>query len=676
MPRSSRAIALSIEDANRKQNRGNQPSSALPSTHDEAILISSDEDETPLPPKSKSNQSQANINIDSNTSSSAAVPSAPAPTNSFLSERAQLEAARLERLKNRQAQASNSSNTMKPVPKRTRQPSHPFVNSDEDREQHVKKSKLFASVISNGHVSTAASSASKYVRPSTSVSVTDPANGLFWDGQLRQTANMHVDKNKDIRPVFRLHDIIGDKSELAFVILSSYVTQLSWIYSLLPSAVPVVLVGQPDDSGNSSVHNVLPNWVKVTPFLRGGRGCMHIKLMLLFYKSGRLRVVIPTANLVDYDWRDIENSVWLQDIPARKEAVPRNVGEDDFPTQLERVLHSLNVPHGLRAIRVDHPNIPISAVTELRSKWDFSKVEAQLLPSLAGKHEGWPSVLRVGHIRLMRIVRQIGARADPVGSKGGKGKATQAGERTVELECQGSSIGTYSPSWIDEFYCSARGESPETRLDEAKAKRIKRLDTIIAREGWKFWKNIKILFPTLKTVHDSRLGPAGAGTMFCRRRQWSAPKFPRPLFHDSNSKRGPVLMHTKMILATLSTPSTSYKASTKVIANKSKAVSPDPDSSVTELSSDAESEIQVIDPERDSSITGWLYVGSHNFTPSAWGTLSGSSFTPVLNITNYELGVVLPIKDPKQADELTSWIRPPRSYQPGKDEPWIQGEED
>ena len=27
----------------------------------------------------------------------------------------------------------------------------------------------------------------------------------------------------------------------------------------------------------------------------------------LFYKSGRLRVVVPTANFIDYDWRDIEN---------------------------------------------------------------------------------------------------------------------------------------------------------------------------------------------------------------------------------------------------------------------------------------------------------------------------------------------------------------------------------
>ena len=29
---------------------------------------------------------------------------------------------------------------------------------------------------------------------------------------------------------------------------------------------------------------------------------------------------------------------------------------------------------------------------------------------------------------------------------------------------------------------------------------------------------------------------------------------------------------------------------------------------------------------------GWLYMGSHNFTSSAWGTLSGSAFNPTLNV--------------------------------------------
>lgn len=35
-------------------------------------------------------------------------------------------------------------------------------------------------------------------------------------------------------------------------------------------------------------------------------------------------------------------------------------------------------------------------------------------------------------------------------------------------------------------------------------------------------------------------------------------------------------------------------------------------------------------PEKTECI-GWAYVGSHNFTQAAWGTLSGSSFNPTLN---------------------------------------------
>lgn len=34
-----------------------------------------------------------------------------------------------------------------------------------------------------------------------------------------------------------------------------------------------------------------------------------------------------------------------------------------------------------------------------------------------------------------------------------------------------------------------------------------------------------------------------------------------------------------------------------------------------------------------AKLAGWVYVGSHNFTPSAWGTLSGSGFNPALNVS-------------------------------------------
>lgn len=73
-----------------------------------------------------------------------------------------------------------------------------------------------------------------------------------------------------------------------------------------------------------------------------------------------------------------------------------------------------------------------------------------------------------------------------------------AGKELV-LECQGSSIGTYSVSWLNEFYYSAQGISPEKWLAIPKAKRSK-MDL----------PPIKILFPSLDTVESSVMGkPVG-----------------------------------------------------------------------------------------------------------------------------------------------------------------------
>ena len=57
---------------------------------------------------------------------------------------------------------------------------------------------------------------------------------------------------------------------------------------------------------------------------------------------------------------------------------------------------------------------------------------------------------------------------------------------------------------------------------------------------------LKILFPTWDWVRNSVLGEAGGGTMFCRKSTWEAAKFPRNLFGESRSRRGRVLMHSKV----------------------------------------------------------------------------------------------------------------------------------
>lgn len=368
-----------------------------------------------------------------------------------------------------------------------------------------------------------------------------------------------------------------------------------------------------------------------------------MKFMLIFYKTGRLRVVISTANLCDYDWRDIENAVWLQDLPPRSAPIPHDAKAlDDFPSIMQNVLHAVNVRPALANMLANgHPNLPIQTISDLRMKWDWSKVKVKLVPSIAGKHEGWPNVISTGHTRLMKAVRDMGLRT-------GKGKAA----KDLVVESQGSSIGTYSTQWINEFYWSARGESAEDWLDEPKSKRAKLS-----------WPPVKIVFPSLKTVRDSVLGEPGGGTMFCRTNQWEASKFPRELFHDSNSAGGLVLMHTKMIIATYRPKKSIFETSSQS-KGKGKAM---------ELS-DSETEPESDDIEIQNDPIGWAYVGSHNFTPSAWGTLSGSAFNPVLNVVNYELGIIFPLYDAKDVERVSCFKRPARKYVSEQDRPWIQEE--
>jgi len=149
--------------------------------------------------------------------------------------------------------------------------------------------------------------------------------------------------------------------------------------------------------------------------------------------------------------------------------------------------------------------------------------------------------------------------------------------------------------------------------------------------------------------------------MFCRTNQWEASKFPRELFHDSNSTGGRVLMHTKMIIAT-------YRPKKSIFETSSQS-----NGKGKELS-DSETEPESDDIEIQNDPIGWAYVGSHNFTPSAWGTLSGSGFNPVLNVVNYELGIVFPLYDAKDAERVSCFKRPARKYVNGQDRPWIQEE--
>lgn len=99
--------------------------------------------------------------------------------NSFMAERKKLEAERLARQKRLRGEESTA--------------------RDDDDETDAPPHKRQATTASR-----ARAGANRYY------SSTSSHDGLFWDGELRPTANMHVDADKATGPVFRLSEIIGD----------------------------------------------------------------------------------------------------------------------------------------------------------------------------------------------------------------------------------------------------------------------------------------------------------------------------------------------------------------------------------------------------------------------------------------------------------------------------------
>ncbi|KAI1791374.1 phospholipase D/nuclease [Ganoderma leucocontextum] len=617
-------------------------SSQAPSRRTEVIDVDDDDDDEAqfqanILRAIKESEQQAEAKT-SNThkATSSAPTSAPQPqaTSSFVSDRAQMEKERLERLKRRRPDLHQQVNTV-------------VLNDDSDNEEeHARGAKRqHTSFYSSGarcantYPSTSSSStvtatsSRSTSRPAASAAASSQAQEIFWDGELRQTANSRVIPAKDKRPLFRLTEILSPKEDIEFAIISAYCWNYSWVYKFMDRGTPVIAVDH-SPTGDASIKTVLPNWIRTTPFLRSGFGCMHMKFMLLFFRTGRLRIVVSTANLVEYDWRDIENTVWVQDVPKRPSPTAADPKVEDFASAMVRVLHGVNVaPALVNLLRNEHPNLPLQRLEDLRTHWDFSRVKARLIPSIAGKHEGWPKVILTGHTCLMKSLKDIGA--------------GPTRDKELVLECQGSSIGAYGTAWLNEFYCSARGESAQTWLDGPKSRRSKLP-----------FPPIKILFPTAQYVRESVLGEQGGGTMFCRRKQWEGKNFPRELFHQTKSKRGRVLMHSKMVLGTFrNKPSGSRRRQ----------------QTLTDSEDEADNDGRPAD-RSGQPLAGWVYVGSHNFTPSAWGTLSGSAFNPTLNITNYELGILIPLHSQEEIDSVACWERPPQKYVIGRDEPWIQSE--
>ena len=124
----------------------------------------------------------------------------------------------------------------------------------------------------------------------------------FLAGTVKKTwAFGHERKGDDIK----LEEVL-QKDDLDLAVLSSFQWDIDWLLAKINTrSTRITLVMEAKDQATQQRYrretSAMPYLRLCFPSMEGQINCMHSKLMLLSHPS-HLRVVVPTANLVPYDW--------------------------------------------------------------------------------------------------------------------------------------------------------------------------------------------------------------------------------------------------------------------------------------------------------------------------------------------------------------------------------------
>ncbi|KAF9774697.1 hypothetical protein IL306_007266 [Fusarium sp. DS 682] len=188
---------------------------------------------------------------------------------------------------------------------------------------------------------------------------------------------------------------VFQKDKLELALLSSYQWDDEWLMSKLDlrKTKLLLLAFADSEAQKSEMRSNAPPGIKFVFPAMNGPGAMHSKLQLLKYPD-YLRVVVPTANLVPYDWGEtgvMENMVFLIDLPRLKDSA--SYRPTTFSTELGRFLSATGVGEGM--------------VGSL-SNYDFSQTKhLGFVYTIPGGHQG-DSLKRIGYSGLGTSVAALG----------------------------------------------------------------------------------------------------------------------------------------------------------------------------------------------------------------------------------------------------------------------------
>ena len=362
---------------------------------------------------------------------------------------------------------------------------------------------------------------------------------LYLNGIVKKTWALGHERKDDIK----IEEVL-QRNQLNLAVLSSFQWDVGWLLSKLNTrTTQLYFVMQAKDESTKRQYRQgtanMPNLRLCFPSMEGQVNCMHSKLMLLSYPS-HLRIVVPTANLVPYDWGEtgvMENMLFLIDLPRLPDSY-------QTPT-VELPAFGKELIYFLQAMGLEE------TVVQSVHKFDFSKTkDIAFVHTIGGAHTDvvWR---RTGYCGLGRAIQQLGL----------------VKEGALNLDFVTSSVGSLNMDFLMSLYLAAQGDDGLTEYDWRNSKKWKAKASGTdkkARDSQDQVENdvkkgFRIYFPTRDTVVNSTGGAQNGGTICFQPKWYDSPTFPRQLLRDCKSQRKGLLMHNKV---RVSWPLLCYQGST------------------------------------------------------------------------------------------------------------------
>ncbi|QPG95758.1 hypothetical protein C2857_001963 [Epichloe festucae Fl1] len=332
------------------------------------------------------------------------------------------------------------------------------------------------------------------------------------DGIVKRTWARGYDRSNDD---IKIEEIL-QRDKLLLALFSSFQWDEPWLLGKIDlSRTKVILAAfAANESQKEAMRRNAPGNIKFCFPEMHGPGSMHSKLQILKFPN-YLRIVVPTGNLVPYDWGEtgvMENMVFLIDLPLSNSA-NKSPTSTLFCTHLQLYLQAMGVEDG--------------TITSL-SKYDFTKTaNLGFVYSIPGGHVN-SSLSQIGFAGLGTTIAALGL----------------ATSKPIEVEYACASLGAIKYDLVQSVYNACQGTVDKDLLKRNQNTGSENEQPVAPQ----LQQHFRIYFPSHKTVKSSRGGKNAAGTICLQEKWWHASTFPKELMRDCVNTRSGLLMHSKLIL--------------------------------------------------------------------------------------------------------------------------------